>query len=443
MDLRHLIATKRDGHSHTEEELRFLAESAARCDLARADGGGVPPYQLSAWLMAAYLKGLSREETVSLTTAMAQSGETLDLTGLPKPWVDKHSTGGVGDKTTIALLPILAASGLTVVKMSGRGLGITGGTVDKLGSIPGFRVDLSPQEMVRQANEIGLALTGQTPNLAPADKVLYALRDTTETVASMPLIVSSILSKKLAGGAEVLGLDVKCGSGAFMKTLAEARALGSELLAVARLCGLDTHVTLSDMDQPLGRTAGNALEVREAFDVLRGNVPSARFFELVLHLAAETLAAVGLADDDAHGLALAREAVSSGRALERAERWIAAQGGDPAVASNPDLLPKAPIVQEVVATRSGHVSRVDAEQVGLAVLELGGGRQRATDTIDPAVGVETLVDVGDWVEAGQPLFIVHAASHDACDAAKSRVHKATSLTEGPVAPRPVVLEVLA
>jgi thymidine phosphorylase len=259
----------------------------------------------------------------------------------------------------------------------------------------------------------------------------------------MPLIVSSILSKKLAGGAEVLGLDVKCGSGAFMKTLAEARALGSELLAVARLCGLDTHVTVSDMDQPLGRTAGNALEVREAFDLLRGHVSSVRFLELVLHLAAETLVAVRLASDHATGLALARDAVLSGRALERAQRWIAAQGGDPAVACNPDLLPRAPIIQEVAAARSGHVSRVDAEQVGLAVLELGGGRQRATDTIDPAVGVETLVEVGDWVEEGQPMFLVHAAAQDACDAACSRVHQAASVNEEPAAPRPVILEVLA
>lgn len=285
MNFQDIIAAKRDGLKHTKPELEWLAKAAA-C-------GEVPDYQLSAWLMAAYLHPLDSEETAWLTLSMAGTGERLDLTGLPKPWVDKHSTGGVGDKTTIVLLPLLAACGLTMVKMSGRGLGITGGTVDKLLSVPGFRMDLTPEELKAQAKRIGLAITGLTPNLAPADKVLYALRDATATVDSIPLIVSSILSKKIAGGAETVVLDVKAGSGAFMKTVPEARKLASALSDTAAIAGLKTRLAITDMSQPLGRTVGNSLEVEEAGAVLTGNEPS-RFAELCLDLAALTLVAVGV-----------------------------------------------------------------------------------------------------------------------------------------------------
>lgn len=436
-NIRDLIAAKRDGEHHSEADLRWLAQAAA--DPA---GHHVELYQLAAWLMAAYLHPLTEEETANLTLGMAASGERLDLSALPHPWIDKHSTGGIGDKTSIALLPILASAGLTVVKMSGRGLGLTGGTVDKLASIPGFRVDLSPEEMVEQASRIGIALTGQTPNLAPADKTLYALRDTTETVASIPLIVSSILSKKIAGGAEILGLDVKCGSGAFMQTLDEARQLAHWLLRIAKRCGLKAHATLTDMDQPLGRCAGNALEVSEGLQTLQPNRPLSRFGELVIYLAAETLHAVGRTPDIESGKKVALELVTRGAAQAKAKEWIAAQGGDARVIDDAGLLPRAPVVVEVQVGTGGWVERVDAATVGRTVLDLGGGRQVANDPIDPSVGVETLILVGDKVSPGQTAFRIHAASTlDAQDASEALLTGLT-VSAAPVAPRPVVLETL-
>lgn len=400
MTFRDLIVAKRDRRKHTREELTFLAQCAAN-----PKAHGVADYQLSAWLMAAYLNGLDLDETADLTLAMAQSGGRLNLEGLPHPWVDKHSTGGVGDKTTLVLLPLLAACGLTGVKMSGKGLGITGGTIDKLSSIPGFRTDLSPEEMIAQAGRIGLALTGQTPRLAPADGTLYALRDTTETIASMPLIVASILSKKLAGGAEVLGLDVKCGSGAFMTSLDQATRLAEMLVEVARRCGLPTHATITDMDQPLGSAVGNALEVREAWETLEPDTPNTRFKELCVYLAGETLVAVGWAKTQEEGQATAEARLRDGSAQEKARLWIEAQGG----VFDSSRLPLAPVITEVTAESAGWVSRVDARIVGQAVVDLGGGRQRKEDVIDPAVGVEVLVEVGDKVEAGQPGFRVHSS----------------------------------
>lgn len=400
MTFRELIASKRDNKTHTREELVFLARCAAD-----PKAHGVEDYQLSAWLMAAFLNGLDLDETANLTLAMAQSGDRLNLKGLPHPWVDKHSTGGVGDKTTLVLLPLLAACGLTGVKMSGKGLGITGGTIDKLSSIPGFRTDLAPEEMIAQAGRIGLALTGQTPRLAPADGTLYALRDTTETIASMPLIVASILSKKLAGGAEVLGLDVKCGSGAFMTSLTQATQLAEMLVEVAKRCGLPTHASITDMDQPLGRAVGNALEVREAWETLEPDAPTTRFRDLCIYLAAESLVAVGWAKSQLEGQATAEARLRDGSALEKARLWIEAQGG----VFDPSRLPLAPVITEVTAATSGWVSRVDARVVGQAVVDLGGGRQRKEDVIDPAVGVEVLVEVGDQVESGQPVFRVHSS----------------------------------
>jgi len=432
MRLRDLIAAKRDGHRHSAEDLKLLAHAAAE--------GSAPDYQLSAWLMAAYLNGLDEEETAALTLAMAGTGERLDLSALPKPWVDKHSTGGVGDKTTIALLPILAAAGLTVVKMSGRGLGITGGTVDKLASIPGFRLDLSPDEMIAQAGRIGLALTGQTPRLAPADKTLYALRDATETVASLPLIVSSILSKKIAGGADVLGLDVKCGSGAFMADLEHARALASALKRIGERCGLSVHTTITDMDQPLGRTVGNALEVREAFDTLIPGSTPTRFGGLVRHLAAETLVAVQRAKSLAEGITIVDGLLAAGKPLERARAWVGAQGGDPGVVDGAAALMGAIAVIDVRSPSEGFAARVDARTVGQVVVALGGGRQAANDVIDPAVGVETLVEVGDRVEAGSPVFRVHARSHEDARIAATTLLSGLSLAQDKVSPIPVVLE---
>ncbi|RYG20005.1 thymidine phosphorylase, partial [bacterium] len=337
MTLLPIIARRRDGQRHSEAELRELANAAAV--------GSVPDYQIAAWLMAAYLNPLDEEQTAWLTLAMADSGQRLDLTSLPKPWVDKHSTGGVGDKTTLVLLPLLAACGLTMVKMSGRGLGITGGTLDKLSSVEGLRLDLTPERLIEVAREVGFALGGQTAQLAPADGVLYSLRDATGTVASMPLIVSSILSKKIAGGAETIVLDVKCGSGGFMRTLDEARELARWLRTIGERCGLRVRCAITDMSTPLGAAVGNALEVREAWDVLSGvplSEPVIRFRELCLDLAG-----LALETSEAGDRAKAEEALTSGKAAQKFEAWLRAQGATSGV----EALPSAPVVRTVRAAQ--------------------------------------------------------------------------------------------
>lgn len=395
-----------------------------------AASGTVPDYQLAAWLMAAYLKPLSLDETAWLTKSMAASGAQIDRTGLPKPWVDKHSTGGVGDKTSIVLLPMLAACGVTTVKMSGPGLGITGGTVDKLSAIPGFRTSLSPEEMRKQAEEVGIAWSGQSPDLAPADKALYALRDATATVESIPLIASSILCKKIASGAEVVVMDVKCGSGAFMKDLAQARALAKALEDVGERCGLTVRSVVTDMDQPLGRAAGNALEVSEAFEVLGGARGSVR--DLCVHVCALTLAAAQHLTWSS-ALDKSQNVLDSGEAAEKARLWIEAQGGDLTG------LPRARVVREVTSGQAGWVGRVDAAAVGSCVVDLGGGRKRKGDKIDVTVGVETLKRVGGQVAEGEALFRVHAASEPAAEVAMQALGSAVSVSESRVADRPLIL----
>lgn len=431
MDFLSIIAARRDGLEHTEADLRFLAQGAA--------DGSIPDYQLAAWLMAAVLHPLNPRETAWLTLAMADSGERLDLSSLPKPWVDKHSTGGVGDKTTLVLLPLLASCGLTMVKMSGRGLGITGGTVDKLESVPGFRMDLSPEEMVAQAGRIGIAITGQTPRLAPADKALYALRDATATVRSIPLIVSSILSKKIAGGAETIVIDLKCGSGAFMKTLEEAQELRAAMLATAEEAGIGLRVAITDMDQPLGRAIGNRLEVLEAMRVLKGEAYG-RFRDLCVELAGLTLLASGKADSQHAGETLARRALDQGHALQKAKEWFAAQGAGPAIWDSP-WGEDAPIMIDVVHEGApGWAKRVDAQRLGQAALDLGAGRKTKTDAIDVRVGLEMQVEVGDRLEVGQPLARVHAATEEAARAAEGAVHAAVVVSGEPVLPVPVVLQ---
>lgn len=452
MNTQTVLAHRRDAVPHTREEIEFLVRGAT--------DGSIADYQLSAWLMAAVLNPLGPQETAWLTMAMARSGQTLDLVGLPKPWVDKHSTGGVGDKTSLVLLPLLASCGLTVVKMSGRGLGITGGTVDKLSSVPGFRIDLSPSDMVAQAARIGIALTGQTPDLAPADKVLYALRDATETVESLPLIVSSILSKKLAGGAEIVVLDVKCGSGAFMKTREAANDLAAALRETAALCGLKVRTAISDMDQPLGRMIGNAMEVREALAVLSEaswdasavrseetllrlqgeSRPSPRFRDLCLDLAALTLAAAGLAPDEAAGLEKAEHALKSGAALAKAREWFAAQGAGPDAVDHPERLPVAPVHATYTAQEDGYVVRIDARIVGETVISLGGGRRRKEDQIDPSVGIELHCEVGSHLAAGDRLFTVHAASEASAKQAREALLAAIALSPDAVPSTPALLE---
>jgi len=435
MNVQSVLSRRRDGLPHTREEIDFLVRGA--CD------GTIADYQISAWLMAECICPLGRDETAWLTEAMARSGDTLDLSGLPKPWVDKHSTGGVGDKTSIVLLPLLAACGLTVVKMSGRGLGITGGTVDKLASVPGFRMDLSPEEALAQASRIGVAITGQTPKLAPADKIFYALRDATATVESLPLIVSSILSKKLAGGAEIVVLDVKCGSGAFMKTIEDARALASWLRGTAQACGLEVRTAVTDMSCPLGGAVGNALEVREALCVLGGGPcggPTARFRELCLSLAGLTLAAAGVAQDEEAGRSRAEQTLKSGAALRKARAWFGAQGAASDAVDFPDRLPAAPIRRVFTEPEGGFVAGIDAGIVGEAVVALGGGRARKEDAIDPAVGLELHCEVGTRLVGGDPAFTVHAASDASATQAAEAVAAAFSWSPDRVEPRPVVLE---
>jgi pyrimidine-nucleoside phosphorylase len=418
-----LIAKTRDQIPLTRAEFDRIATGAAQ--------NSTPDYQLAAWLMATYLNGLTDQETADLTLAMAESGDRIDLTGLPKPWVDKHSTGGVGDKTTIVLLPLLAACGLTVVKMSGPGLGKTGGTIDKLASIPGFRTDLSPEEMKAQAREIGLALTGQTPALAPADKALYTLRDVTATVPSLPLIVSSILSKKIAGGAEVVTLDVKCGRGAFMQTPEQATELAQALERVGNQAGLKIKTVVTDMDQPLGRTAGNALEVKEAIRILQ-NREHGRFRDLCLYLAKVTLTTAGISADP-------EAAIESGAALDKMCEWVAAQGGSLQIFESENWQ-TSPFQHEVVHSGdTGFIESINSEVVGLAVVELGGGRKTKADIIDHTVGIETLVEVGDPIRPGQPLFRIHATTSEFAAHARDYLSNAITSSIEPVQPRPIIL----
>jgi pyrimidine-nucleoside phosphorylase len=439
MDMVSIISKRRDGLRHDRAELVVLAEGAA--------SGSIPDYQLSAWLMAAFLNPLNEEETAWLTLAMAESGERIDLTGLPKPWVDKHSTGGVGDKTTLVLLPLLASCGLTVVKMSGRGLGITGGTIDKLSAVPGFRLDLTPDEMKEQAKRIGLAITGASPSLAPADKVLYALRDTTGTTRSIPLLVSSILCKKIAGGADTVVLDVKCGSGAFMTTLDGARALADMLVKTANRAGLKTRVAITDMGQPMGSAIGNAVEVAEAIDVLRKkpdeplDAPRERFRRLCLEFAGLTLEACGAAENHEAGRKMAEEAVASGRAYDKLGEWFKAQGfaGDPATFD--DEIQRARFEQRYEGP-TAWVQRFDAGVVGRVVIDLGGGRKKKEDPIDVGVGVVSSICVGQKVEPGDLLFTVFGRTPQETEDAARRVLEAIEFSPSEVPAPPLVIDVL-
>lgn len=416
MTILDVISRKRDGHKHTKEELAFIAEAAAGKHTAE-------DYQLSAWLMAAFLNGLDDEETLWLTLAMAESGERLDLSSLPKPWLDKHSTGGVGDKTTLVLLPLLSACGITMVKMSGRGLGITGGTIDKLESIPGFRIDLAPDELIAQAAEIGIALTGQSPKLAPADKTLYALRDTTGTVGAMPLIVASILSKKIAGGADHLVLDVKAGSGAFMTDLESARELGRSLRRVATAAGMKTSVAITDMDRPLGRAVGNALEVQEAIEVLEG--AEGRFTDLCCDLAGGALLNAGMATSIDEGRARAKGALAGGKAFDQWDRWVQAQTGGLKGGDVRSKLPTAPIVADIFGDGSeGFLGRFSARTIGEAAVAMGGGRQRKEDTVDPSVGIELLAKPGDALSSQTKLARIYAQDEDDAIAAEKAIRDA-------------------
>lgn len=411
----HVIARKRDGEALGREEIAAFVRGAV--------DGSWADYQLSALLMAIVLRGMTREEVVAYTEAMMRSGAVADLSSVKRPKADKHSTGGVGDKVSLHLAPMVAACGVAVPMISGRGLGHTGGTLDKLESIPGFRVGLSLDAYRAQVDELGLCLIGQTAELAPADKKLYALRDVTGTVESIPLICGSILAKKLAEGIDVLVLDVKFGRGAFMKEKAKARELAELLVSVANAMGKPTRAVMTAMEQPLGRTVGNALEVIESIECLRGIGP-ADTMEVTYALGEQMLVLAKAAKDTREARAKLEEGVRSGKALEIFGKMIEAQGGDPRVVDDVGRLPRAKISEPFVAARGGMVADVDAMGVALAALRLGAGRKRAEERVDHAVGVSGLVKVGERVAQGAPLCVVHANDERALEDAKTMLAKA-------------------
>jgi pyrimidine-nucleoside phosphorylase len=400
--------------------------------------GDVPDEQMAAFCMAVYFRGLTPTERYAVTDAMVRSGETIDLASLGRVVVDKHSTGGVGDKTSIALGPVVAACGVPFAKMSGRGLGHTGGTLDKLESVPGFRVEIEAEAFVRQVADVGLAIVGQSEGLVPADRRLYALRDVTATVDEISLIAASIVSKKIAAGADAILLDVKVGDGAFMKTREDARRLAAAMLELGSRFGRRIVCELTGMEQPLGRAVGNAIEIREALATLRGGGPP-DFQELVLRSAGTLLALSDLDIDEAEGRRLAEAAITSGDAVDAYERWIRAQGGDP----SEDVLPTAPIVRPVPSPATGTVESIAAAGIGRAAMRLGAGRARKSDAIDHATGIVCVAKVGDAVAAGEPLAEVHARHETGIEAAVSEVHACYRLVDGPVTPPTLVLEVMS
>jgi pyrimidine-nucleoside phosphorylase len=429
-----IIRTKRDGGELTAEQVAAFVDAATR--------GTWPDYQLSALLMAVCVRGMSPAETALLTRAMADSGTRLDLSDIPGTKIDKHSTGGVGDKTSLVLAPLAAACGVVVPMMSGRGLGHTGGTLDKLESIPGFRVGQSPAEFRAALRDVGCALVGQTADLAPADRTLYALRDVTGTVESIPLITASILSKKLAEGISGLVMDVKCGRGAFMKTRDEARALAESLVRVGTANGLKVEALITAMDAPLGRAVGNSLEVIEAIETLKGNGPK-DLEDLSVLLAARMVRLAGLAADDAQAERAVRNALRSGAGLEKFRRIIERQGGDPRVIDDASRLPSTREAAYITSDRRGFVAAVDAELVGRAAMKLGTGRERAEDAVDHAVGIIVLVRPGAAVEPDRPLFQVHYRDETKLAAALPLLGQAVRIAGAPPEPQPLVLETIA
>ncbi len=429
-----LIAIKRDGGSFTEAQIRHLIEGFTAQEIA--------DYQMTALAMAIYLNGMTPKETAALTLAMRDSGRVVDLGGPERLYVDKHSTGGVGDKVSICLAPIVAACGVRVPMVSGRGLGHTGGTLDKLEAIPGFSVDMTVDAFVKQTNAIGCALIGQTADIAPADKRLYALRDVTGTVASIPLITASILSKKLAEGIGGLVLDVKVGRGAFMQTLEDARALAGSLVRVGRLAKKRVTAVLTSMDSPLGRTVGNALETREAIELLHDRAP-ADLKEITFVLGAEMLRLAGLAKSEAEARAKMQRTLDDGSARAKLAEIVAAQGGDARVVDEPDRLPKAKTRLAVKAAKAGFVHGIDALEVGLTGVAMGAGRTRADQAVDPAVGVVLHAARGDRVTEGQTIAELHVqAKNAATKAHAARVAEAYAIKASRPSVQPLVLDVL-
>jgi pyrimidine-nucleoside phosphorylase len=426
-----IIIKKRDKGELTSREIEFFIKGFTK--------GDIPDYQASAFAMAIMLNGMTARETTDLTLAMANSGQTLDLSRIVDIAVDKHSSGGVGDKTSLTVLPTVAACGLPVGKMSGRGLGFSGGTLDKLESIPGYRCDLSTDDFKNQLKEKGIVLTGQSVDLAPADGKMYALRDVTGTVPSTPLIASSIMCKKIAAGAQAILLDVKTGLGAFMQTLDEARELAKLMVDIGQLAGRNTVALLSDMNQPLGNAVGNALEVIEAIEALHGAGPH-DFREHCLHVSAHMLVLGKHAKDLIEGRALAEKAIVDGSAYEKFRVLVTAQGGDVSFVDDPGKLTKARLIEVVNAPQSGFISQVHARSVGEASVTLGAGRAKKNDSVDHAVGFIILHKVGDRVEAGQPLFEVHANDDAKLAIAREEVLKAHTFSNKTVPPLPLFYE---
>lgn len=428
-----LIIKKRDKQPLTKSEIDFLIAGYTRDE--------VPDYQMSAWAMAVLLNGMTDQEITDLTMALAHSGEVLDLSKIGKLVVDKHSTGGVGDKTTLSVAPMVAACGLPVGKMSGRGLGFSGGTIDKLESIPGFRSNLSTDEFISQLKQIGIVLTGQSADLAPADGKLYALRDVTGTVPSIPLIASSVMSKKIAGGADAIVLDVKVGKGAFMQTLDEARKLANVMVSIGNLSGRRVIAVLSPMDQPLGEAVGNALELKEAVELLRGKAPKDYRYHC-MHLAAYMLILGKTAATLQEALAMAEATIADGSAMIKLEELVAAQSGDVSYIRELDRLPKARIHKTITASKSGWVRKVDAKEVGESSVMLGAGRSKKEDKIDYGVGILVKVKIGDIVAEKQPLFEVHANDEEKLNQVLEKLRNAVEIVDEPVKAPPFFWDVI-
>jgi pyrimidine-nucleoside phosphorylase len=428
-----IIIKVRDHQELTKTEIEYFVTGIV--------DGSIPDYQVSAWAMAVLLNGLSARETTELTLAMAHSGEVMDLSKEISLVVDKHSTGGVGDKTTLVVEPTVAACGLPVGKMSGRGLGFSGGTLDKMESIPGFRTDLSQEEFISQLKSLGLVLTGQTGDLAPADGKLYALRDVTGTVPSIPLIAASVMGKKIAAGAQAIVLDVKVGCGAFMTNLDDANILAELMVEIGKLSGRRITAILSDMNQPLGHAVGNALEVKEAIDTLHGTGPE-DFKEHCLMVAAYMLVIGRKAKTLSEARTLAGNAIASGKALEMFRKLVVAQGGDVLYVDSPEKLPQAPAVESIYSEKSGYIKEFNARIVGEVSVEMGAGRAKKEDKIDHAVGLVIQKKVGDRVEVGDLLFTIHAKNSASIKTIHSKVMKAIKLSNIPVEPLPLFYNVV-
>ena len=434
MNMYELIVKKKRGGELAKGEIDWM--------IREYTAGRIPDYQMSAMMMAVCFVGMSAEETKDLTLAMAHSGDMLDLSAIRGIKVDKHSTGGVGDKTTLVLAPLVASLGVPVAKMSGRGLGHTGGTIDKLESFTGFHTDLTPEQFIRNVNTIHIAVAGQTANLAPADKKLYALRDVTGTVDQMSLIASSIMSKKLASGADGIVLDVKTGDGAFMKSLDDARALAEEMVSIGKLAGKDVSAVISDMDQPLGSAVGNALEVKEAIRTLKGQGPE-DLEQLVLVLGSIMTVKAGRAENTEEAERLLRDSLESGRAFEVFKAFIRAQGGDPEEAEHPELLPSAAYQEAVCAERDGFVSDIRTEEIGRICLLLGGGRETKESTIDLSVGLVLYKKKGDAVKKGEPLAVIHASDPGKLSEAKKRLLEAYEFTSQKPEAAPLIKDIIS